>query len=183
MATSSPPKTTHRHRAGDFEPAVVWYAVVAAYVACVVGEALLTGGVWVSPLGPLLALFALPYALPASIFSLIPLYLWLRKRPVTVLTSSAFVFGGAVAGLLWGHSPFSLSPWRGETISRLVTPETPDTSYSLMPCPVVSAPSFSRCSPMTEWRVSLRRRGAGTGRSRAWRSLSASGAGSMLNAH
>jgi hypothetical protein len=102
MATSSPAKTTHRRRAGDFEPAVVWYAVVATYVACVVGEALLTGGVWVSPLGPLLALFALPYALPASIFSLIPLYLWLRKRPATVLTSYAFVFGGAVAGLLWG---------------------------------------------------------------------------------
>src|SRR5262245_38126937 len=86
----------------DFEPAVVWQAVIATYVGCVVALMLLAGKFAIFPAW-FFALFTVPYALPASIPTLTILYLQLRRRRVTGwVRGLTCLLGGATAGTLWG---------------------------------------------------------------------------------
>jgi hypothetical protein len=95
----------HRYRAWLMRTAtvVVLQAIVATYVASVVGVAFFLGPYAMTPTGLAAALFGLLYALIPGILTLTALYLWLRTRAVRGwLRGFGCVVGGATGGCVWG---------------------------------------------------------------------------------
>ena len=82
----------------QFEPAVVLQAVVATYVACVVG----TSFFLLSPIAWVVALAVMLYGVPPGILTLTATYLWVRRDRRAWFRFSGCLVGGAVGGSLWG---------------------------------------------------------------------------------
>jgi hypothetical protein len=101
-ATGLPPSAYRSRTLGDFEPVVLLQAVVATYVACVVGVAFFLGlGALTLP-GLFFALLVLLYAFLPGILTLTALYLWLRQKAAGWFRGCGCVVGGAVGGFMWG---------------------------------------------------------------------------------
>lgn len=82
----------------QFEPAVVLQAVVATYVACVVG----TSFFLLSPIAWVVALAVMLYGLPPGILTLTATYLWVRRDHRAWFRFAGCLVAGAVGGVLWG---------------------------------------------------------------------------------
>jgi hypothetical protein len=78
-------------------------AIVAAYVASVVGVAFVLGPYALTPTGLFAALvFGLPYTFLPGVAGLIAAYFWMRRmRSRTWLRAACCVLWGALVGFLW----------------------------------------------------------------------------------